>query len=92
VWFLFNKGHPADAERWQRDALEVQRRVLGAESADTLGTMTDLASSIYEQGRNQEAIELARKALDIRLRIFGPEEHRTLALMDNLAAMLGPSG
>jgi eukaryotic-like serine/threonine-protein kinase len=89
---LMQQGQPAEAERWQRQALELQRRVLGSEATDTLNTMTDLANSISEQGRQEEAIRLATKTLDIKRRVLGPENEMTLSLMDNLAAMFGMAG
>lgn len=89
---LMQQGQPAEGERWQRQALELQQRVLGPEATDTLNTMTDLANSLVEQGRQEEAIRLATKTLDIKRRVLGPENEMTLSLMDNLAAMYGMAG
>jgi len=89
---LIQQGSPKEAEQVQRQALEIQQRVLGPEAPDTLDTMGDLASSLAEQGRMEEAIQLASKTLEMKRRVLGTEGERTLALMDDLAAMYGMAG
>ncbi len=60
----------------QREVLEVQRRVLGAEHPHTLRTTGSLASSLNSQGAYEEAAQMQREVLEVRRRVPGPSaEH-----------------
>src|SRR3984885_9363324 len=59
-------------------ALEIQRRVLGAEHPSTLGTMQSLSDIYLHQGRYAEAETMLRDTLDTRRRILGPDNPDTL--------------
>jgi hypothetical protein len=70
---LAAEGHYAEAEKLQRETLDIQRRVLGAEHPDTLLTMNDLADSLIHQRRYAEGEKLQRETLGIQLRVLGPD-------------------
>jgi len=90
---LTQEGKYADAEKLQRETLEVQRRVLGPEHLDTLITMGDLSGTIALRGdRLHEAEKLGREVLEKERRVLGPENRHTLIAMDSLAAILGTEG
>jgi eukaryotic-like serine/threonine-protein kinase len=91
-WVLFQQGHLAEAERLQRDTLDIQRRVLGPEDSDTLGSMAQLANTLSEQGRLAEAEKLGRDVLEKRKRLLGAEAFLTLVVMENLSIYLAHEG
>ena len=68
-----------DAERLQHEALEAQLRVLGAEHAETLGSMANLAELCFLQGRRTEAEARYREVMEIQRRALGPDHPDTLA-------------
>ena len=78
----------AEAEKLLRDAVGVDRRVLGPEHQVTLATTNNLAACIYSQGRYAEAEKLLRQMLETERRVLGPNHITTLSLMDNLALAL----
>ena len=79
-------------EEMHREALEVQRRVLGLEHQDTLASMSNLANVLQEQGQWQEAEQMYREVLEVQRRVLGLEHPNTLASMNNLAIVLQEQG
>ena len=75
-----------------REALEVQRRVLGLEHPNTLASMNNLANVLQEQGQWQEAEQIHREVLEVRRIVLGQEHPDTLASMHNLAIVLQEQG
>ncbi len=51
---LWEQGHYAEAEKLQRETLDMRRRVLGPEHIDTLTSMSQLATILYNEGRYDE--------------------------------------
>ena len=70
-----------------REVLGVQRRVLGPEHPHTLKTMSNLATSLRDQGKRAEAEPMFRELLDVRRRVLGPEHPDTLVTLSNLASL-----
>jgi eukaryotic-like serine/threonine-protein kinase len=68
-------------------ALELQRRVVGAESPQTLRTTASLAVALENQGKYPEAEKLLGQSLDIQRRMLGPEHPDTLRSMNSLAVV-----
>ncbi len=81
-------GQYPEARTQLERALELERRVLGAENPKTLGTMTRLGNVTYLQGRNPEAEALLDRTLRIQRRVLGPEHPDTLRSMYYLAIAL----
>ncbi len=73
-------------------AVEIRRRVLGAEHPDTLRSMSSLANTLWSEGRYAEAEKLEREALGIQRRVLGPEHPDTLTSINNLANILDDQG
>jgi Tetratricopeptide repeat len=48
---LYDRGHHVEAEKLDRETLEIRRRVSGPEHSDTLMSMANLASALEKQGR-----------------------------------------
>ena len=78
-WILTEQGRYAEAEKLQRETLDIRRRVLGPEHPDTLASVHNLAIVLYDEGRYTEAERLDRETLDIRRGVLGPEHPDTLA-------------
>ena len=70
-----------------REVLGVQRRVLGPEHPHTLTTMSNLATSLGEQGKHEEAEPMFRNLLDVRSRVLGLEHPDTIATVRSLASL-----
>ena len=82
----------AEAEKIYRQALDIQRRVVGPEHPDTLLTMDNLNNTVAEQGRYAEAEKLCRETLDIRRRVLGSEHRDTATSKYELAGLLARQG
>ena len=78
-------GLYAEARKQLERALEVRRRVLGADDPKTLMTMALLGPIADLQGRYAEAEVLNRETLDAQRRVLGPDHPDTLASMNYLA-------
>ena len=80
------------AERLQVQVLETEKKVLGSEHPDTLVSMSNLASTYWNQGRWEEAETLEVQVLESRKRVLGAEHPDTLTSMSNLALTYGNQG
>ena len=69
------------------EVLDVQRRVLGPEHPHTLTTVSNLATSLRDQGKHEDAEQMFRELLDMQRRVLGPEHPDTLATVSNLASL-----
>ena len=74
-----------EARKQLERALDLHRRLLGAENPKTLKTMSRLGSTAELQGKYAEAEALLSQALEIQRRVLGPEHPDTLYSMNNLA-------
>ncbi|MGB8534807.1 MAG: tetratricopeptide repeat protein [Acidobacteriaceae bacterium] len=88
----FGLGLYSRAESLFKRAMEIQRRVLGPRSSDTLRSMSDLARLLTNEGRYPEAEKLARETLDVQRRVLGSRNPDTLASMSDLARLLTNEG
>jgi eukaryotic-like serine/threonine-protein kinase len=87
-----NLGLYPRAQALQQKTVEIQRRVLGPESPETLKSMSALAQTLHEQGHNAEAETLQRQAFDVQKRVLGPEHPDTLGSLDKLDSVLLDEG
>jgi tetratricopeptide (TPR) repeat protein len=81
-----------EAEKLEREELDISRRVLGPEHKGTLTSMDNLAIVLSREGRNAEAEKLEREALDISRRVLGAEHPQTAASIYNLGVIAANSG
>jgi tetratricopeptide (TPR) repeat protein len=72
--------------------VETQRRVMGADDPDTLGSISSLALTLCAEGDCAEGVKLNREVWEKQKRILGSEAHYTLVTMDNLSIMLAENG
>jgi tetratricopeptide (TPR) repeat protein len=68
-------------------ALELRRRVLGANHPETLETVSALGTAVLKQGKFPEAETLLRQNLAIQRRTLGSTHPNTLATMNNLGVV-----
>jgi eukaryotic-like serine/threonine-protein kinase len=73
-------------------ALELRRRVLGAEDPLTIETAIDLGVIAFDQSNYGEAEVLLSQALEVARRVLGPQNSYTLRAMTNLASVYRRQG
>src|SRR5258708_13473877 len=61
---LSREGRNGDAEKLEREALDISRRVLGAEHPQTAASIYNLGVIAANRGNRTEALSLLRQALD----------------------------
>ncbi len=81
-------GQLAAAENQLRKALELNRRVYGDRSANTAGSLSDMARLRQQQGNLEEAEKLARDALATQRAFHGPEHAEVARALDDLGIVL----
>jgi tetratricopeptide (TPR) repeat protein len=89
---LAEQGRPAEAEKLEKETLEIQFRVFGAENLGTINSMTNLADFERDLGRDEDAKKLLQQALDIETRILGPDQTVTAETRYDLACVLARDG
>ncbi len=77
---LFGRSHVLLSQ-----AVDIRRRVLGPNDAQTLTSMDHLAWTLCREGHYAEAEKMQRETLDARRRVLGPENPDTLESIENLA-------
>ncbi len=83
-------GEYATGERLLRDALEIDRRILGPAHGDLAFTINNLATVLVDQGKYEEAIPLHEESLAIRRAAFGaPSAEVAIASGNYALALLG---
>ena len=85
-------GLYAAAESHLRKALATRTDRLGAEHAETLATMTNLAGALKELGQFAEAETLVRGTLDAHRRQLGADDPQTLEALNQLGDVLQKRG
>jgi tetratricopeptide (TPR) repeat protein len=82
----------AESEKMKRELLEIERHVLGPEHPTTLVTISNLASTLEQEGRYAEAEKMQREVLDIERRVLGPEHPLTAISVYNLGGLAAHQG
>jgi eukaryotic-like serine/threonine-protein kinase len=85
-------GLYSQAQSLLERAVDIQRRVLGPQSRETLYSSFNLAVVLANEGHLQRADNLYRDTLDAQRRVLGPENPDTLFTMNNLAHNLSDQG
>ncbi|HEX6810569.1 MAG TPA: serine/threonine-protein kinase, partial [Planctomycetota bacterium] len=76
----------------QTEALEIRRRFLGGDHADTLRSINNVGLLFQEQGQLAEAAPFYREALEQNRRTQGDDHPDTLTSVCNLGAVLREQG
>ncbi len=90
--YLQNRGEPAASLPLIERALQLARRVLGAEHPDTLTSASHLARNLGAVGQYEAARVVAENTLAQRRRVLGEQHPDTLISANNLALILGGLG
>jgi CHAT domain-containing protein/tetratricopeptide (TPR) repeat protein len=80
------------AEKAQREALAIYRKVLGEEHPLTASRYGAVAFYLRSQGQQARALDLYRKALAIDKKVLGQEHSETAASYNSVAACLDDLG
>ncbi|KAK4466236.1 kinesin light chain [Cladorrhinum samala] len=90
--FLWYRGQVADAEKLQREGVDLREKFLGHDDEKTLASMGNLALIYKDLGRWKEAESLQSRALKVEKRVLGEEHPDTLTSMSNLASTYSDLG
>jgi tetratricopeptide (TPR) repeat protein len=90
--FDYVRGAYNSAESLWRRECELRRTLLGAEHPSTLGSMSNLAGTLWAQGKLESARKIQEQVLEIMRRVLGAEHPYTLTSMNNLAGTLRAQG
>jgi eukaryotic-like serine/threonine-protein kinase len=81
-----------EAQKQFERALDIRRRVLGPNHADTIQTMAKLGTIYKSEGRYAQAEQILESVLDVQRRSLGKENPQTLDTMSALGATLVDQG
>ena len=76
----------------QERVLEIRRRELGVEHADTLLSVCEQVELLTDMGRYEDAAPLAHEAMETARRTLGPDDPGTLKAMSNMGTLLWNQG
>ena len=79
------RGRWDRAETLEVQVMETRKKKLGADHPDTLISMANLVSTLWNQGRWEAAEELEMQVMETRKRKLGADHPSTLTSMNNLA-------
>jgi tetratricopeptide (TPR) repeat protein len=85
---LRKQGRYAEAERFLRQALQIDEETLGSDHPSYAASLAGLAAALEGQGRYLESEELLRRALPIFEKTLGPRHSSYGACLHNLADTL----
>jgi non-specific serine/threonine protein kinase/serine/threonine-protein kinase len=89
---LVKEGIYAEAEKLDRDTLEIRRRILGPEHPLTLSSTGNLADVLSSEGHLAEAEKLLRETLEVQRRVLGPEGPDAALSTYNIGCVLAREG
>ncbi|TGJ81637.1 hypothetical protein E0Z10_g7128 [Xylaria hypoxylon] len=89
---LGRQGKLEQAEKMQRQTVELHQKVLKAEHPNTLQSMNDLGYMLQEGGKYKEAEILFEETLRLRMGVHGSSHPKTLDTMGSLAVSLHAQG
>ncbi|PVF97371.1 TPR-like protein [Serendipita vermifera] len=85
-------GEWREAEKIEREVLELSKEILGPLHPDTITAMNNLASTLHVRGQLEDAEHMKREVLELRKEILGSRHPNTIAAMHNLASTLVDRG
>jgi hypothetical protein len=68
--------------------LEKRRQILGEEHPDTISAISNLASTLRDQGQLDEAATIIKEVLEKMRQILSKEHLSTISAINNLASTL----
>ena len=89
---LTKLGRSAEAEKLERENLQIRQRVLGPENLVTIDSMENLACIERDLGRYGEAKKLFDDVLDIEQRVLAPDQPERAGTEYDFATLLARTG
>jgi tetratricopeptide (TPR) repeat protein len=89
---LNEQGKYIEAEKLNREALELNRRAHGNDHKDTLVSIGNIGTVLKAQGKYAEAEPFMREAVDGRRRVLGGEHPDTLVAISEFEILLQTQG
>jgi tetratricopeptide (TPR) repeat protein len=89
---LTKLGRSAEAEKLERENLQIRQRVLGPENLVTIDSMENLACIERDLGRYADAKKLFDKVLDIEQRVLAPDQPERAGTEYDLPSLLAHTG
>jgi len=89
---LHNQGKDKEATAIAEKAVGLAQRTLGPDHAETIKSLSNLASLYEAQGRHGEAEPLLKRALEGFERVLGKDDPTTLAAVSSLGALYKSQG
>ncbi|EPE02605.1 kinesin light chain [Ophiostoma piceae UAMH 11346] len=89
---LLYDGRYNEAEIQLVEALKICKKILGVDHPDTLTSMSNLASTYWNQGRWEEAEKLEAQVMETSKKILGVDHPDTLTSIQNLASTYSDQG
>lgn len=86
------QGYFKRVEGMHLRVLMVRQRVLGMEHPDTLVSLNNLGSIIYDQCRYKEAEQIYQRVVEARMRVLGEKHPNVLNSLNNLGIVYGQQG
>jgi tetratricopeptide (TPR) repeat protein len=86
------KGRYREAQPLYQQALDIRRKVLGEDHADTASSYNNVAYNLNAQGQYAQAQPLYQKALEIRRKVLGEDHPDTAQSYNNVAYNLDSQG
>jgi serine/threonine protein kinase/tetratricopeptide (TPR) repeat protein len=80
------------AEAQLNRTIEIRRRTLGSENANTLMAMDSLAFLLHREGQFARADSMERQTVALERKLLGAENQATLSAMNNLGVILLAEG
>ncbi len=81
------RGRNAEAERYDRDALEIIEAWYGPDSYKTASVLTLLGRALVREEKYDEATAILQRALGIQERVFGPVHPRVASAVNELGTV-----
>ncbi|PVF91412.1 TPR-like protein [Serendipita vermifera] len=85
-------GEWKQAEKIEREVLELCQKALGPRHPDTIHAMGELAYTLGHCGQLEKAEKIQQEVLVLQREILGPQHPDTIRAMNNLAYTLGHRG
>lgn len=92
AYAMHDQARYAEAESLYRDAIEMQRALLGADHPDVAIALNNLAFLHFDKGELDEAIEMMQESLDINRRSLGDEHPLVARSLQNIGVWELASG
>ncbi|HEX3950162.1 MAG TPA: toll/interleukin-1 receptor domain-containing protein [Steroidobacteraceae bacterium] len=89
---LYEKGDSNDAEKFYRESLAMNRRLLGDKHPEIANGLENVAMTVQDRGDLAGAEKLYRQSLEMRRELLGPDHPEVGRTLANLASLQSDRG